>query len=82
MISPVEEIYSPQSKNLNNEKDNVPKQFAYVETKTLGSKFLLGGAVALMIVVIAIVATVILHGDLSKSFLLYAKFFGKYVKTN
>ena len=79
MISPVEEIYSPQSKNLHNAKDTVSKQFSYVETKTLGSKFLLGGAFAL---IIAIVATVILHGDLSKSYLLYAKFFGKYVKTN
>ena len=77
MISPVEEIYSPQSKNPRNAKDNVPQQFAYVETKTLGSKCLHGGAVALIIVVIAIVATVTLHGDLSKSFLLYAKSFGK-----
>ena len=77
MISPVEEIYSPQSKNPRNAKDNVPKQFAYVETQTLGSKCLLGCAVALIIVVIAIVATVTLHGDLSKSFLLYAKSFGK-----
>ena len=82
MISPVEEICSPQSKNPRNAKDNVPKQFAYVETKTLGSKCLLGCAVALIIVVIAIVATVTLHGDLSKSFLLYAKSFGKHVKTN
>ena len=82
MISPVEEIYSPQSKNPRNAKDNVQKQFAYVETKKLGSKCLLGGAVALIIIVIAIVATVTLHGDLSKAFLLYAKSFGKYVKTN
>ena len=73
MISPVEEISSPQSKNPCNAKDNVPKQFAYVETKTLGSKCLRGGAVAIIIVVIAILATVTLHGDLCKYFLLYAK---------
>ena len=77
MISPVEKIYSPQSKNHHNAKDNVPKQFAYGEPKKLGSKCLLGCAVALIIVVIAILATVTLHGDLSKSFLLYAKSFGK-----
>ena len=75
MISPVEEIYSPQSKTPHNAKDNVPKQFAHVETKTLCSKCLRGGAIALMIVVIAIVVTVTLHGDLSKSFLLNAKSF-------
>ena len=65
---------SPQSKNPPTAKDNVP----------LGSKFLKkiinGVAAALTIVLIAIVATVTLHGDLSKSFLLHAKFFGKYVK--
>ena len=43
----------------------------------LSKKILHGGAVALIIVVIAIVTTVTLHGDLSKSFLLYAKSFGK-----
>ena len=75
MISPEEEIYSPQSKNPCDAKDNVPKQFAYVETKKLCSKCLRGGAVAILIVVIAIVATVALHGDLSNSkyFLLFAK---------
>ena len=76
MISPVENMNgSPQSKNPpTTTKDNVP----------LGSKFLKkiinGVAAALTIVLIAIVATVTLHGDLSKSFLLYAKYFGKYVK--
>ena len=78
MISPEEEIYSPQSKNPCDAKDNVPKQFAYVETITLGSKCLRGGAFAIIIVVIAIVATVALHGDLSKYFHLFAKSFGQY----
>ena len=73
MISPEEEIYSPQSKNPCDAKDNVPKQFAYVETKKLGAKCLRGAAVALIIVAIAIVATATLHGDLSKYFHLFAK---------
>ena len=78
MISPEEKIDSPYSKNPHNVKENVPKQFAYVETKTSGAKCLRGAAVALIIVAIAIVATATLHGDLSKYFHLFAKSFGKY----
>ena len=83
MISPEEKIYSRLSKSPCNAKDDVPKKFAYVEPKTLGSRksslknFLIGCAIALIIVLIAIVASVTLHGDLCKSFLLYAKSFGK-----
>ena len=79
MISPEEKIYSSRSEKSDAESEsaehNIPKQFAYVETKTLCSKCLRGGAVAILIVVIAIVATVALHGDLSNSkyFLLFAK---------
>ena len=64
----------PLSKTSCNAKDNVPKQFAFVEPKTLGStclflkKNMIRGAVALITIIgMAIVATVTLHGDLSKS---------------
>ena len=71
MISPEEKIYSPQSKTPSNAKDDVPKQFAYVEPNTSGprclKKQLIGCAIALMtIVVMAIVAIVTLYGDPSK----------------
>ena len=75
MISPKENIHISQYKNSRKAKDNVPKQFAYVEPKSFGGKYLcqkknlIGCAVALTLIVGMTIAT--LNGDLSKSHSLF-----------
>ena len=75
MNSPEGKIDSPQSKTPSVAEDDVPKQFSNVKPKTLGSrcfclkKIVIGFAAVLT--TFAIVVTVSLYGDLSKSHRLF-----------
>ena len=88
MISPEEKIDSPQIKTPPIAKDDVPKRFAYPEPKILGprcqflKRFLIGCVG--VITIFAIMVTVSLYGELSKSHSLFFSMpspFSKNVKT-